>query len=90
MRIRLYSKRRCPLCEVVRDQLKELRSRFEFELEERYIDDSPSDWERFRYDVPVVFIDGERAYNHRLDVAEVEKRLLTAGTPVAHSRPRDA
>lgn len=39
------------------------------------IDDSPADFARFRYDVPVLFIDGERCFEHRFSLQDVEKRL---------------
>lgn len=90
MRVELYSKRRCPLCEDAREALTRARTRFEFELVIRFIDDSPDAWSRFRYDVPVVFLDGERVFDHRVDEAELFARLQDAGTPVAQSPDPDA
>ena len=83
MRVELYSKARCPLCEDARDVLIALKTRYRFELVEYDIEADPALWERFRFDVPVVFIAGQRAFRHRLIEEEVEKRLLQAGTPVA-------
>ncbi len=82
-RVEVYSKKRCPLCEDATEILQELRSRYEFELVLHDIESDPKLWERFKYDVPVVFISGERAFKHRLIPADVEKRLLAAGTSVA-------
>lgn len=82
-RVELYSKQRCPLCEDALEVLQDLRVRYEFELVLYDIQSDPVLWERFKYDVPVVFISGERAFKHRLIPAQVEERLLAAGTSVA-------
>ena len=82
-RVELYSKQRCPLCEDAVEVLQALRARYEFDLVLHDIAADPALWERFKYDVPVVFIAGERAFKHRVIPAEVEKRLLAAGTSVA-------
>jgi predicted thioredoxin/glutaredoxin len=79
MVIELYSKPNCSLCEDARAALLGLRARHAFELVERDVRSDPSLWERFRYDVPVVLIDGEVAYRHRVDPEEMERRLTSAG-----------
>lgn len=85
MRIRLYSKRNCPLCEVAGGILDELKARFGFELEVRYIEDSPADYAQYRYDVPLVLLDGEPAFRHHFTSEDVEKRLLASGMQVAET-----
>lgn len=89
MRVTLYSKRRCPLCDNAREVLEVVRARHPFELVELAIDDSPSLWEQFRYDVPVVFVEGERLAHHRLRADDLEKRLLSTGTSIAQEPAQD-
>lgn len=43
----------------------------------------PSLWERYRYDVPVVLLDGEVVFRHRVDPEALEKLLLQGGSPCA-------
>lgn len=90
MRIELYSKRRCPLCDEAHAALARARERFAFELEVRYVEDSPDAFERFRYDVPVVFADGERVFTHRVDEARLLELLEKGGMGVAQIRRTDA
>lgn len=89
MRITLYSKRRCSLCDNARAILEELRTQHAFELEVLAVDDSPSLWEQFRYDVPVVFVDGERIAHHRLERDAMKKLLLSSGTSIAQEHDHD-
>jgi hypothetical protein len=79
MLIELYSKSHCPLCEDALTVLRDLRGRYAFDLVERDIRGDPSLWERFRYEIPVVLIDGEVAFRHRIDPEELERRLTSAG-----------
>ncbi|MBX5484398.1 MAG: glutaredoxin family protein [Myxococcaceae bacterium] len=92
MLLRLYSKRRCPLCEVATRIVHELARRYgsALRIDLRYIDDSPADYARFRYDVPVLFIDEERAFELRFTLEEVEARLRARGMRVAEAPPGDA
>jgi predicted thioredoxin/glutaredoxin len=79
MLIELYSRSHCSLCEDALAVLRDLGGRYEFDLVERDIRGDPSLWERFRYDVPVVLIDGEVAFRLRVDPVELERRLTSAG-----------
>ncbi len=75
MRIEIYSKSDCSLCDQAKAVLLEVRSRVPFELVEIDIERDPLLFERFRYDIPVVFIDGKKAFKHRLDPRVLEARL---------------
>lgn len=91
MRIQLYSKRRCSLCEDAHAALQKARERYVFELEVRYLEDSPDAYSRFRYEVPVVLTEaGERLFTYRVDPEALDSWLREHGTPVAPSRANDA
>ena len=49
-----------------------------FRLLETSIEQDPVLSERYRYDVPVVFIDGQRAFKHHLDPRQLEDRIRRA------------
>jgi glutaredoxin len=54
MRLKLYTKPGCPLCEEAQDLLDELKHELPFELETVNIYESPELFERYRYRVPVI------------------------------------
>jgi hypothetical protein len=66
-----------------------LRARIPFELVEEDIRADPTTFAAYRYDIPVVIIDGRDTFKHRLEEAEVEACLQRAmnGTRVAPSGP---
>ena len=54
MRVTLYGKSDCPLCDKLKLDLDALRVQVEFVLEERNIEADAVDFERFRYLIPRV------------------------------------
>ena len=83
MIVELYGKQGCHLCDKVREDLKEMGEVVEFTLREIDITTDPALHARYRYDVPVVLVDGEEWARHRIvDPAAFEDRLerLAAAT----------
>lgn len=68
----VYSKPDCCLCDQVKEQLKKLQQVHEFEWREINILGDPADFKKFQYEIPVVFIDGRKAFKYHLD----EKRFV--------------
>jgi len=59
MRVTLYTKPGCQLCLKAKRLLDELRSEgFKFELEERDITQDSTLYERYRFEIPVIAVDG--------------------------------
>jgi glutaredoxin len=88
MRVEIYSKPDCSLCDEAKRLLLALQRQIPFELLERNIEDDIQLFERYRYDIPVVFIDGQKAFKHRLDPDRARERLLRGGgTLVAPNLP---
>jgi len=58
MIVTLYSRPDCHLCEELKLDLEPLRAQWGFTLVERNIDDDSADYERFRYLIPVLDIEG--------------------------------
>jgi len=72
----LYGRRRCHLCDVAKDALRELQRRLEFEVEERDVDDDP-DWAaRFGEEVPVGVIGDRKVFKYRVEPERLERALL--------------
>jgi glutaredoxin len=89
-KVELYSKPQCPLCEEARDVLSDVRVQVDFELVEHNILTDPVAYSRYRYDIPVVFIDGEKVFSHRVDEQQLKEQLLSrGGTEVADLGSRE-
>jgi len=58
MRVTLYSKPDCSLCETVKADLLTIQSKIGFTLLERNIEEDPDEFLRFRYLIPVLDIEG--------------------------------
>ena len=88
MIVRIYSKPHCCLCDEAKAVLERVRERIPFELVEEDIRASPEAFAAWRYDIPVVIVDGHPAFKLRLEEAEVEEylRRVIGGTSVAPSR----
>jgi glutaredoxin len=71
----LYSGQGCSLCERTRSQIERLRVELGFELEEVDITGVDELEARYREWLPVVEIDGERAFVYFLDEAAFRRKL---------------
>ena len=74
-RVVVYYAENCHLCERARSTLAELRREHDFELLEVDIAGDPELEERYREWLPVVEIDGRRAFVYYLDVPAFLRRL---------------
>jgi len=75
MTVEIYSKPGCHLCDEAKAVILAVRRRISFELVEIDIERDPALFERYRYDIPVVFVDGHKAFKHRLTAEALERRL---------------
>ena len=71
----LYSRRGCHLCEVVKESLTKLERRGGFVWREVDVDASEDLRRQFTDEVPVVFIDGRKAFKYRMDERDFLRRL---------------
>ena len=71
----LYTRKDCCLCEDMKSTLSRVAGRVPFALEEIDIDTSPALQEKYGDEVPVLFINGRKAFKYRLTAKELERRL---------------
>ena len=74
-RVVLYHAEGCHLCERARAILEQVRKDVDFELREIQIDGDPELEERYREWLPVVEIDGERAFVYYVDPDAFRRKL---------------
>ena len=75
IRVVVYSKPGCCLCDEVKEKLRRLQASYAFNLREVNILEDPEAHERFKEEIPVVFINGKKAFKYRLDENQFLKKL---------------
>jgi len=73
--VTLYTRVGCHLCDVAKDVLEQVRSERPFELETVDIDTDPELVRLYGEEVPVVAVDGRKAFKYRVDAAALRDRL---------------
>ena len=63
----VYSRPGCHLCDVVKETLTQVRGQADFEWREVDIDTDPELRQKYNDEVPVVFIDGRKAFKYQMD-----------------------
>lgn len=71
----LYTRAGCGLCEVAKKVILAVRRDVDFVFREVDIDSDAELFEEHRYDIPVIEIDGRRAFKHRVDPQALKKKL---------------
>ncbi len=71
----MYSRKGCHLCEIVKETLSKLHRRGGFTWQEVDVDTDDHLRRQFTDEVPVVFIDGRKAFKYRMDEHEFLRKL---------------
>ena len=74
-RVTLYTRVGCCLCEDARRVLRSARRRTAFELEEVDIDQDAELRRQYNEEVPVIAIDGRKAFKYRVSEDELLRKL---------------
>ena len=71
----VYSRKGCHLCEVVKESLSKLSRHCSFTWREIDVDTDAELRRQFNDEVPVVFIDGRKAFKYRMNEQEFLRKL---------------
>ena len=71
----LYTRAGCHLCEEAKAEILAAGCRDEYLLEEVDIETDPALVERYGWEIPVVVINGIKAFKYRLTAAEFKRKL---------------
>ena len=74
----VYSKPGCCLCDEVKAKLERLQASCAFTLREVNILEAPEANKRFKEEIPVVFINGKKAFKYHLDETQFLRKLQSA------------
>ena len=75
-RLALFTKNPCSLCDVLKDELK-MRFAGRYQLDHVDIEAPGNEAfrELYKYDIPVLFLEGQYLCKHRLDAELLDRRL---------------
>ncbi|MGH7817651.1 MAG: glutaredoxin family protein [Candidatus Binatia bacterium] len=74
-KLTLYSRQDCCLCDEMKAAIKEVAATICLDIDEIDIDGSAELQEKFGSEVPVLFINGRKAFKYRASVAELTRKL---------------
>ena len=77
--IRLYTRKDCCLCQEMKAAVREVARKIPLEIEEIDVDSTPELKEKYGSEVPLLFIDGRKAFKYRVAAQELERRLRRTG-----------
>ncbi len=84
-KVTLYTRKGCHLCDTAKEQLRLAGRRSDFELEEIDIDSDPELVAQYNDEVPVIAINGRKAFKYHVSEEALLKKLRAA----AQSRDRE-
>jgi glutaredoxin len=73
--VTFYTRAGCHLCEDARRVVEAARARADFDYREVDIDGDPELYRRYNHEVPVIAINGVKAFKYRVDETEFLKKL---------------
>jgi glutaredoxin len=75
VKVTVYTRRGCHLCDEAKHVVESVRRRAAFDYEEFDIDSDPQLRQLYNEEVPVIAIDGKKAFKYRVTPAELLKKL---------------
>ncbi len=76
VKITIYSKKECHLCDNAKGILQKMQREFPFSLAEIDIEKNSELFKKYKHLIPVIEIDGEIAFNYKINEAELRKLLI--------------
>jgi glutaredoxin len=73
--VTLYTRKGCCLCDEAKQVLVQARGRAAFDYEEFDVDAAPDLVRRYNDEVPVIAINGVKAFKYKVDMKEFLKKL---------------
>ena len=76
--VTLYSKPGCHLCEEMKSEMARANCAEAYDLQEVNIESNPELFARYRFDIPVLLIDGVEMFRHQLSAVAFRERISRA------------
>jgi glutaredoxin len=78
-RVVIYTRPGCHLCEEAKENMRAANCGGEYTLNEINIETDETLLEKYRNDIPVIFVNGEEAFRHRITPEEFKVRIFRSG-----------
>ena len=82
----IYSRPGCHLCDEAKASIQNAGIGDQFSLEEIDIESDDELLRKYKYDIPVIAIDGAETFIHRLTPQEFKQKLLATKKHKSHKR----
>ncbi len=79
IQILIYTREGCCLCEEMKKAVQEVAERYPLRVEEVDVDSSPELRQQYNEQVPVLFINGRKAFKYRVTARDLEAKLAPRG-----------
>lgn len=73
--VEIYSRPGCHLCDVAKETIENVRKRVPFDLRITNVESDPALETAYGQEIPVVMINGQKAFKYRVEEAEFEKKV---------------
>ncbi len=75
----LYTRQHCCLCDAMKEVIGRVAATIPLALSEIDVDSAPELREQFGNDVPLLFIDGRKAFKYTVTARDLQKKLSKRG-----------
>lgn len=75
IKLQLYTKADCPLCDEAKESLEPLAAQFPIQIEEVDITTNLGLFTKYKELIPVLELEGKRLFVHRIDVKALKRKL---------------
>ena len=79
--VTIYSKKECNLCDIAKEELEALQCEYEFSLKEVDIENDKLAFEKYKYLIPVIEVDGEIISTYRVNEKKLTELLKIKSQP---------
>ena len=76
IKLQLYTKSDCPLCDEAKESLEPLAARFPLQIEEIDITANLGLFTKYKDLIPVLELEGKRLFVHRIDIRTLKRKLM--------------
>lgn len=77
IKVEIFSKENCHLCDLAKKTIFDVSKEFDLEIKITDINSNQELFEKFKYDIPVIYINDKIAFKHKIDKNEFIKKLLS-------------
>jgi glutaredoxin len=79
LKVTIYSKKECHLCEEAHAVLERVAQHYPFEIEEVDIERDPELFAKYSEEIPVIFLEGRKLFKYKVDEKQLIRALKSRG-----------